>query len=183
MKGFDEIASQVFQRSDNGTWIYFPRTRFFSGYEVPSDGRKLDLQQQFSQFLELAMWVDFAVLMLAGSFGHLIAGAMGLEVLMLVATALFARHASRGLVKSSVRFDPERQRRLFVESRSVRRLLAMEALCLVMTFFAIYALELQPQLWTTLLPGAIFLAFCTVAWSRMMKLKFSTRAMQTHATD
>ena len=182
MKGFDEIASQAFQQSDDGTWIFFPRTRFFSGFEVPSAARKVELQQQFSQFLELSMWLVFAGLMLAGSFGHLISGAASLEVAMLFATARFARRASRGLVKSSVRFDPERSRRLFVERRSVRRLLAMQALCIVMTFFAIYALELQPELWTTILPGVIFLAFSTFAWSRMMKIKFETRAIHQHAT-
>ncbi len=179
MKGFDEIAAEAFQRGDNGKWVFFPRTRFFSGYEVPNEAGKQELQEKMSEFLELTVWLVLAGMVIAGWFGKMLVGSMALEVAVLAATHRFASRTTRGLAKSGVRYDPEKARALFVSSRSVRRLVGITALSIVMTFFAVYAVELQPQLWMSILPAVLVLSFISIIYVRMTRTKLTLRSMQS----
>lgn len=180
MKGFDEIAAEAFQRGDNGKWVFFPRTRFFSGYEVPDEACKQELQEKMSEFLELTLWLVLAGMVIAGCFGKLLLGSMSMEVAVLAATHRFASRTTRGLNRSGVRYDPEKARALFVNSRSVRRLVGITGLSIVMTFFAVYAIELQPRLWMSILPGVLVLSFISVIYVRMTRTKLTLRSMQSH---
>ncbi|MDB5107751.1 MAG: hypothetical protein JWM69_692 [Candidatus Binatus sp.] len=178
MKGFDDIAAETFQRNDDGTWIFFPRTRFFSGYEVPNEMRKRELQEMMSQFLEVTLWMTLVGLVITGSLGQLLVGTMALEIAVIAATIRFANRATRGLVKSNVRFDSNKARAMFVSSRSVRRLVAVTAVSIVMTFFSIYAVELQPEAWVSLVPGVLVLSFITTVYVRMLKTKLTLQTMR-----
>lgn len=179
MKGFNEIAAEAFQRGDNGKWVFFPRTRLFGGYEVPNEARKQELQEKMSEFLELSLWLVLTGMVIFGCFGKFLVGSMAMEVAVIAATQRFAMRTTRGLARSRVRYDSKKARALFVDSRSVRRLVAISALSIVMTFFAIYAVELQPQLWMSILPGVLVLAFISTIYVRMTRTKLTLRAMQS----
>lgn len=179
MKAFDEIAADAFQRGDDGKWIFFPPMRLFGSYEVPNEQRKLELQSQTAEFLEVTLWLSLAVMFIAGSFGRILVGSLAMQAAIVAASINFAQRSTRFLVKSSVRYDSAKRRVTSVRSRGVQRLAAVTALYIALTILAGYAIQLQPQLWGPLLAVAAFAVLSIVLWARTAKSRLDLHEVQT----
>ena len=179
MKGFDEIAAEAFQRSDDGKWIFFPLMRLFGGFEVPSEERKLELQAQTAEFLEITLWLSLAVMFVAASLGRMLVGSLAMQAAIIAGAVNFAQRHTRFLIKSPARYDSAKRHTASIGRRSIQRLAGVTALCIVAILFAGYAIQLQPQLWGPLLSVTAFVGISFMLWARISKGRIDMQGAQT----
>jgi hypothetical protein len=175
MNGFDEIAAETIQRSDDGTLLFFPRGSIGRGFVVPSDARRREIELSMAQFLRVTFWATFAGLLVGGSLGFMFPTILILEAVILIGFERRRAQLVEGLTESPLRYSRKRARESFAAHRSTAWLIALTALTSAMTFAAIYAIELHPQRGLALIPGVVILGGMASLWGRMVKSKLTPR--------